>query len=126
MRAADERFFYCTEINLFVTPIYTWHKAAILLSDLADNTPTETSAGPKKVGLLKKSNDLVHAFAAMCPHAGAPMCEGWLDATGRLVCPMHKYRFDPANGRNTSGEGYKLFIYPVEIRGNEIFIGLLN
>ena len=44
---------------------------------------------------------------------------------GRIVCPEHKYRFDPTNGRNTSGEGYKLFTYPVEIRVGEIFIGLL-
>ena len=65
------------------------------------------------------------AFTAACPHAGGNLCEGWLDPLGRIVCPEHKYRFDPANGRNTTGEGYKLFTYPVEITGDNIFIGFL-
>ena len=53
------------------------------------------------------------------------MCDGWVDPLGRVVCPLHKYRFDPANGRNTSGEGYKMVTYPVEVRNEEIFIGML-
>lgn len=79
--------------------------------------------GDKQICLLKKSG-IVHAFVATCPHAGARLCDGWLDAQGRIVCPLHKYRFDPANGRNTSGEGYKLKTYPVEIREDYIYIGL--
>ena len=86
---------------------------------------TEVSVGEKRIGLLKKNNE-VYAFAAMCPHAGAKLCDGWLDGQGRIVCPDHKYRFDPVNGRNTSGEGYKLFTYPVEVRDGELFIGLIS
>ncbi len=80
-------------------------------------------AGSKRIGLLKKGEGL-HAFAALCPHAGAPMCEGWVDGLGRIVCPLHKYRFDPKNGRNTSGEGYKLFTYPIELREDGAYVGL--
>lgn len=105
--------------------MYTFHKTEATVSQLEENKPTESLAGIKKVGLLKKG-EKVYAFAALCPHAGAPMCEGWLDPMGRIVCPLHKYRFDPANGRNTSGEGYTLFTYPVEVRGDEIYIGLLG
>lgn len=79
----------------------------------------------KKVNLTKKDGN-IYAFAEKCPHAGAPLCDGWQDAMGRIVCPLHKYRFDPANGRNTSGEGYKLFTYPVQIRDGIIWIGFLN
>ncbi|MES2704334.1 MAG: Rieske 2Fe-2S domain-containing protein [Bacteroidota bacterium] len=81
----------------------------------------EVSLPGRQVCLLKK-NDTVHAFAASCPHAGVALCFGWLDAQGRVVCPEHKYRFDPATGRNTSGEGYKLFTYPAEVRHDEIFV----
>jgi nitrite reductase/ring-hydroxylating ferredoxin subunit len=103
---------------------WLWHKIeSISYSGLTENKLTETIVGDKRVGLLKR-NDAVYAFTAACPHAGSPLCEGWLDATGRIVCPEHKYRFDPANGRNTSGEGYKLFIYPIEIRGDELYVGL--
>ncbi len=102
----------------------TWHKIEnITASGMEENKLTEVTVGEKRIGLLKKSSG-IYAFTALCPHAGAPLCEGWLDPLGRIVCPDHKYRFDPANGRNTTGEGYKLFTYPVEIRGDEIFIGL--
>ncbi len=104
--------------------LYDWKKAEDISFDtLIENKLTEISAGEKRVGLLKRSGE-VYAFAAKCPHASVHLCDGWLDAQGRIVCPEHKYRFDPTNGRNTSGEGYKLFTYQVEIRDGEIFIGL--
>jgi nitrite reductase/ring-hydroxylating ferredoxin subunit len=102
--------------------IYNWHKAEIEMEALTENTLTEVQAGEKRVGLLKKGA-AVYAFAAMCPHAGAQLCDGWIDAKGHIVCPLHKYRFDPVNGRNTSGEGYKLKTYMVDIQNGSIFIG---
>jgi 3-phenylpropionate/trans-cinnamate dioxygenase ferredoxin subunit len=102
----------------------TWHKVEnILASAMANNTMQEVVVGEKKIGLLKKETGL-YAFAATCPHTSAPLCEGWIDGMGRIVCPLHKYRFDPANGRNTSGEGYKLKTYPLEIREDIIYIAL--
>ncbi len=95
------------------------------IAELEENKPTETGIADKKIGLLKREG-LVYAFAALCPHTSAPLCEGWLDARGHIVCPLHKYRFNPANGYNSSGEGYKLKTYPVEIRGTEIFVGILS
>jgi nitrite reductase/ring-hydroxylating ferredoxin subunit len=103
--------------------VHTWHKADILFSQLVEEKLTEIVVAEKKAVLLKRGNALF-AFAATCPHAGASLCNGWLDPRGHIVCPLHKYHFDPANGRNTSGEGYKLMTYPVEIKNDEIFIGL--
>lgn len=103
---------------------YSWHLVdGTLFSALEEGRMQDFLVGDKQICLLKKSG-IVHAFVATCPHAGARFCDGWLDAQGRVVCPLHKYRFDPANGRNTSGEGYKLKTYPVEIREDYIYIGL--
>jgi nitrite reductase/ring-hydroxylating ferredoxin subunit len=88
-----------------------------------ENTIIEREVNGKNVAFLRKDTQ-VHAFAAICPHAGARFCEGWTDAQGRIVCPLHKYRFNPANGHNTSGEGYKLKTYPIEIKDNIVYIGL--
>jgi nitrite reductase/ring-hydroxylating ferredoxin subunit len=105
--------------------LYTWHKIENTTSSLlVEGKLTEVLVSGKRIGLLKKHNT-IHAFTAACPHAGAALCDGWVDAMGRIVCPDHKYRFDPANGRNTSGEGYKLFTYPVQVKEGEIFVGLL-
>jgi nitrite reductase/ring-hydroxylating ferredoxin subunit len=92
-------------------------------SSLEENKLTEVTVGTKRVGIVRRKEQ-VFAFAALCPHAGVPLCTGWIDGLGRIVCPEHKYRFDPANGRNTSGEGYKLFTYPIEVVGDEVYITL--
>ncbi len=105
--------------------MYVWHQIdqEIVLS-IMDGKMIELTIANKRIVLLHKHNNYF-AFTALCPHAGAPMCEGWLDVQGRVVCPMHKYRFDPQNGRNTSGEGYKLFTYPLEFKDNELYIGFI-
>ena len=105
--------------------MYSWHQADDnKASQLAEGRLTESTAGGKRIGLLKQNN-IIFAFSATCPHSGAALCGGWLDARGRIVCPLHQYRFDPANGRNTSGEGYKLRTYKVEVKEDSIFIGLI-
>ena len=107
-----------------ILKLVNWHKIeGYTTTSLPEAKPLEVMVGKKRVGLVKKQ-DKIHAYAALCPHAGAPLCDGWLDPLGRLVCPLHKYRFDPANGRNTTGEGYKLYTYQLEIRGEEIWVGL--
>ena len=100
----------------------TWtHASGITAPALTEGKPLEIPMAGKRVALLRKAGR-IYAFPATCPHAGAPLCDGWLDARGHLVCPLHHYRFDPANGRNTSGEGYKLRTYAVELRGDDIFV----
>lgn len=105
--------------------MYNWHLIeSHNITELLDNQLTEAWTSEKKITLLKKM-DVVYAFAATCPHAGAKLCDGWLDAQGRVVCALHKYRFNPANGHNTIGEGYKLMTYPVSLKEEKIYIGLL-
>lgn len=82
---------------------------------------TELTIDEKRICLLRRDGR-VFAFAATCPHAGAPLCEGWVDAQGRIVCHLHSYRFNPANGYNVSGEGYKLKTYPVKEEEGRIFV----
>jgi 3-phenylpropionate/trans-cinnamate dioxygenase ferredoxin subunit len=79
----------------------------------------EVELGSKTVCVIR-NNNLIHACAAKCPHAGAALQFGYVDAMGKLVCPLHRYRFDLKNGR--SAEGYYLKIYPVEIREGAVFI----
>lgn len=106
-------------------PGYTWAiVTGVQPGTLKENKPVEVLAGAKKVCLMVRDGKL-YAFSATCPHAGAPMCEGWVDAQGRIVCALHKYRFDPGNGRNTSGEGYKLMTYGVKTEGETIKVAVL-
>jgi nitrite reductase/ring-hydroxylating ferredoxin subunit len=73
---------------------------------------------------LSKHQEQLHAFAPKCPHSGGYFRDGWMDALGNVVCPLHRYKFCPSNGRNVSGEGYYLKHFPLEIREDGVYVGL--
>lgn len=73
---------------------------------------------------ITKHNGRLYAFAQKCPHAGGYMTNGYVDPLGNVVCPLHRYKFSMENGRNTSGEGYYLKTFPVEIRADGVFVGI--
>ena len=43
---------------------------------------------------------------------------------GNIVCPLHRYKFSLTNGRNTSGEGFYMKTFPVEMREEGLYVGL--
>lgn len=102
-----------------------WYKIADSEAEInvAANGLGQITVAGKSVCLAKKG-DIIQACAAKCPHAGGLMADGFIDALGNIVCPLHRYKFSLQNGRNVSGEGYFLKIFPVEIRPEGVFIGL--
>ena len=108
-------------------PVVKWHKLADSIDDIAwqPNQLAVAEAAGRKLTLIRRG-DTLHACAYGCPHASGVLADGWLDAAGRLVCPLHKYKFDVTNGRNTSGEGYKLKTYAVEVREAGVFVGIVD
>ncbi len=103
---------------------YTWHKIADSINEISfnDNNLAETSVGGKSICLIKKEN-ILYACTHKCPHAGGRMVDGYLDIQSNIVCPLHRYRFNVENGRNTSGEGYYLKTYLIENREDGLYIG---
>lgn len=83
----------------------------------------EIEVADKKVCLTLHKEQL-YACAAKCPHAGGTMAAGYIDALSNIICPLHRYKFSLHSGRNTSGEGFFLKTYPIEMRPEGIFIGL--
>ena len=103
---------------------YTWHKLSdnIEALQIPASNLVEIELGEKKI-CIALHNQTVFACAAKCPHAGGSMAEGCIDAIGNVVCPIHRYKFNLAHGKNTSGEGYYLKTYPVQMRPDGIFVG---
>jgi nitrite reductase/ring-hydroxylating ferredoxin subunit len=66
------------------------------------------------------------AFAYACPHAGGLFADGFIDALGNVVCPLHRYKYSMLTGRNMSGEGYYLKHWPVEIREDGVYVGVVD
>jgi nitrite reductase/ring-hydroxylating ferredoxin subunit len=104
--------------------ILHWHKIAGSENELAfaPNNIAVVEINNKKV-CIGRHHDRLYAFAYTCPHASGTMADGYIDALGNIVCPVHRYKFNVQNGRNTSGEGYYLKHWPVEKREDGIYVG---
>jgi 3-phenylpropionate/trans-cinnamate dioxygenase ferredoxin subunit len=102
----------------------TWHRIALHENEIAWNAAglAEIQLAGRKFCLHRSETGLL-ACAATCPHAGGRFADGYVDALGNLVCPLHRYRFNMANGRNVSGEGYYLKTYRVEEREDGWYLG---
>ncbi len=104
---------------------YKWHKIADTLEEINFSNNNITSLEVEgKIICIAKHHETLFGCASKCPHASGDMSQGYIDALGNIVCPLHRYKFSLINGRNTSGEGYFLKNYPIEIRENGIFIGI--
>jgi nitrite reductase/ring-hydroxylating ferredoxin subunit len=90
--------------------------------NFAENNIAVTECNGKTI-CIGKHNGQVFAFAYKCPHASGILANGFIDAIGNVVCPLHRYKYSIANGWNTSGEGYYLKTYPIEIREDGIYAG---
>jgi 3-phenylpropionate/trans-cinnamate dioxygenase ferredoxin subunit len=103
---------------------YKWHKIAASVEELrfSESKLLVAEANGKTITLAKTGSGLF-ACAHKCPHAGGILADGFIDAPGNIVCPLHRYKFSLQNGRNTSGEGYYLKTYPVEVREDGVYVG---
>lgn len=104
---------------------FNWYKLATSMADIAFNE--EGLAEMKidgKLICLYKNGETVKACAAKCPHAAQSLTTGYVDVKGNIVCSLHQYKFNLESGKNVSGEGYFLKIYPIESRVDGIYIGL--
>ncbi len=103
----------------------TWHKIATTPEEISwqTNNMCVITIDNKKITLAIFQNK-IFAFAYKCPHASGILANGNIDAIGNVVCPLHRYKFNMQNGRNTSGEGYFLKNYAVQTNKDGIFIGI--
>jgi len=104
---------------------YNWHKvfdseAGIKLGENGIGT---LQLNDKTICITKFDGEW-YAFTNSCPHAGAPLSEGCLDAKGNIICPFHNYKFNIKNGRMANADGYILKTYPAEVRPDGVFIGI--
>jgi 3-phenylpropionate/trans-cinnamate dioxygenase ferredoxin subunit len=104
---------------------YKWHKFADSEADLhwTAGEVAEISVDGKKL-CVARFHGQWFGFAHTCPHAGAPLSDGYVTKSCQLVCPVHNLKFDLRSGRDSNGEGYKLRTYPVELRPEGLFIGV--
>ena len=105
-------------------PKISWHKIAETIQELQFNDSGLLAMEVNgKIVTLAKVNNALRACAYKCPHAGGILSDGFIDAAGNIVCPLHRYKFSLQNGRNVSGEGYYLKTFVAEIREDGVYVG---
>ena len=62
-----------------------------------------------------------HALQNSCLHRGGPICAGPLE-NGVLTCPWHGYQYQLDTGHLLLDPDAKLPRYPVEVRGEEVYL----
>jgi 3-phenylpropionate/trans-cinnamate dioxygenase ferredoxin subunit len=102
-----------------------WIRIADHINELpfAENNIAIAELKGKKI-CIGRFNDQYFAYTYKCPHAGGILADGYIDAVGNVVCPLHRYKYNMENGRNSSGEGYYLKHWPLELRDNAVYIGV--
>jgi nitrite reductase/ring-hydroxylating ferredoxin subunit len=102
-----------------------WVKIADHINELEfeENNICVIEVKEKKM-CIAKYRDSLFVFAFKCPHAGGFLADGYIDALGNVVCPVHRYKYSMKNGHNVSGEGYYLKHWPVEEREDGIYVGM--
>lgn len=87
-------------------------------------TPAEV--GGQRVLLARLDDGAPVAFAATCPHQGQPLTLGEIE-DGCVVCPHHRYAYDPRTGRNVhpgTDLALRLPTYPTRERGGWVWVAL--
>ena len=105
-------------------PSVKWFKVADTVAEIGLNKEGLGSVEANGKHLcLALHGERLYACASKCPHAGGALADGYIDALGNIVCPLHRYKFNLSNGRNVTGEGYFLKTYPIDVRPDGVYIG---
>jgi nitrite reductase/ring-hydroxylating ferredoxin subunit len=69
-----------------------------------------------------RMNGELRALADRCPHQGKPLSGGWCDE-GHVVCPYHRFHFDPVTGKARHGVCSNVEVFALEQRKDGLYIG---
>lgn len=93
------------------------------IDEVAQGKGICVKVGRKSIALFNVDG-VFYALDDFCPHKGAPLAGGYLNATD-VTCPWHGASFDLATGNGLAGPcGGGVTSYPVNVNGDDIEIGI--
>ena len=89
-------------------------------SEVAAGTIKEFQVGATSVAVANVGGKFC-AINSICAHECGPLGEGELE--GQIVtCPWHGWQFDVTTGKVVTSPNLGVDTYPVEVRGDDIFV----
>lgn len=70
--------------------------------------------GDTAVAVFRTRNDEVFATQATCPHKNGPLADG-ITGAGQIICPLHAYKFQLADGEPVGNTCAALKTYPIAL-----------
>lgn len=94
-----------------------------ILNQIPEKIIKKVLLGESTIGLVR-IGEKFFCFQVFCPHRGASLIQGHINASLELICPLHQYRFDLSTGQVNSGSCQDLEVYPVMLTENGLEISL--
>lgn len=68
----------------------------------------------QEIAVFRTRDDVVYATQARCPHKAGLLADGMI-GDGKVICPMHSYKFDLATGTPLGNACSSLRTYRTEL-----------
>ena len=81
--------------------------------------------GDSSITVFRARNGEVFATQATCPHRGGPLADGIIGG-GKVICPLHSYKFELATGSPVGHDCEALKTYPISINESGDLLLTLN
>lgn len=96
-----------------------YHKVATI-HDVRPGSGISVKVDRDEIAIFSASGEF-YAVNDLCPHRGAPLSEGFLDA-GKVFCPWHCFDFNLKTGECTTVPSMRVQTYEVKIEGDDIYV----
>ena len=90
------------------------------LLDLPDGACTAVEVNGQSLVLIRRG-DTVTTLDNRCPHAGAPLSEGFVEGR-QVTCAWHGFTFDVVTGESADQTGLTVPTHETRVEGGEVLV----
>jgi nitrite reductase/ring-hydroxylating ferredoxin subunit len=94
--------------------------SAAKAGDIVPGTGKAVVIGGREIALFNVGGAF-YALENACPHAGAPLADGWLDDE-TVTCSWHGWCFRLADGKMTLGDFSSVAVFDVKVEGGDVLV----
>ena len=113
---------YAEELRTTVKVAVSYNLGSVERIPLGEGREYEVAG--ELIAVFRQRSGELHAVQATCSHRGGALADGLVGA-GKVVCPMHAFKFDLSTGKPVGHDCAALKTYRVKVdRHGEILLSL--